>query len=70
MGRRIRAVPDAVATGQPRAALGYLFGAMAGAFGACGLASEGIASAAAEGVEAVDRDAPGSWASGSRRPSR
>ena len=28
-------VPDAVATGQPRAALGYLFGAMAGAFGAC-----------------------------------
>jgi len=47
-------VPDAVATGQPRAALGYLFGAMAGAFGACGLASEGIASAAAEGVDAVD----------------
>ena len=47
-------VPAAVATGQPRAALGYLFGAMAGAFGACGLASEGIASAAAEGVEDVD----------------
>jgi len=47
-------VPDAVATGQPRAALGYLFGAMAGAFGACGLASAGIASAAAEGVELVD----------------
>ncbi|HXD69756.1 MAG TPA: SIS domain-containing protein, partial [Gaiellales bacterium] len=47
-------VPDGVATGQPRAALGYLFGAMAGAFGACGLASEGIASAAAEGVELVD----------------
>jgi glucose/mannose-6-phosphate isomerase len=47
-------VPSAVATGQPRAALGYLFGAMAGAFGACGLASEGIASAAAEGVEVVD----------------
>jgi glucose/mannose-6-phosphate isomerase len=46
-------VPDALATG-PRTALGYLFGAMAGAFGACGLASEGIASAAAEGVEAVD----------------
>jgi glucose/mannose-6-phosphate isomerase len=46
-------VPDAVTTG-PRAALGYLFGAMAGAFGACGLASEGIASAAAEGAEAVD----------------
>jgi len=50
-------VPDAVATGQPRAALGYLFGAMAGAFGACGLASEGIASAAAAGVEAVDAEA-------------
>jgi glucose/mannose-6-phosphate isomerase len=47
-------VPGIVATGQPRAALGYLFGAMAGAFGACGLSSEGIASAAAEGVEAVD----------------
>ncbi|MEP6640877.1 MAG: bifunctional phosphoglucose/phosphomannose isomerase [Gaiellales bacterium] len=47
-------VPAAVATGQPRAALGYLFGAMAGVFGACGLASEGIASAAAEGVEDVD----------------
>jgi glucose/mannose-6-phosphate isomerase len=47
-------VPGVVATGQPRAALGYLFGAMAGAFGACGLASEGIASAAAEGVESVD----------------
>ena len=46
-------VPGAVATGKPRAALGYLFGAMAGAFGACGLASEGIASAAAEGAEAV-----------------
>jgi glucose/mannose-6-phosphate isomerase len=48
-------VPDAVATGQPRAALGYLFGAMAGAFGACGLASTGLASAAAAGVEDVDR---------------
>jgi glucose/mannose-6-phosphate isomerase len=47
-------VPDAVATGQPRAALGYLFGAMAGAFGACGLSATGIASAAAEGAEAVD----------------
>jgi len=46
-------VPGAVATGKPRAALGYLFGAMAGAFGACGLASEGIASAAAQGAEAV-----------------
>ncbi len=50
-------VPSVVATGQPRAALGYLFGAMAGAFGACGLASEGIASAAAEGVESVDEGA-------------
>jgi glucose/mannose-6-phosphate isomerase len=47
-------VPGVVATGQPRAALGYLFGAMAGAFGACGLSSQGIASAAAEGAEAVD----------------
>jgi glucose/mannose-6-phosphate isomerase len=47
-------VPGGVATGQPRAALGYLFGAMAGAFGACGLASPGIASAAAEGVDTVD----------------
>jgi glucose/mannose-6-phosphate isomerase len=46
-------VPGGVATGKPRAALGYLFGAMAGAFGACGLASEGIASAAAKGAEAV-----------------
>jgi glucose/mannose-6-phosphate isomerase len=50
-------VPNGVATGQPRAALGYLFGAMAGAFGASGLASSGIASQAAEGVEAVDRAA-------------
>jgi glucose/mannose-6-phosphate isomerase len=50
-------VPEAVATGQPRAALGYLFGAMAGAFGACGLSSTGLASAAAEGVEDVDRGA-------------
>jgi glucose/mannose-6-phosphate isomerase len=47
-------VPDVVATGQPRAALGYLFGAMAGAFGACGLSSPGIASAAAEGVDGVE----------------
>lgn len=50
-------VPEAVATGQPRAALGYLFGAMAGAFGACGLSSTGLAAAAAEGVEDVDREA-------------
>ena len=42
---------------QPRAALGYLFGAMAGAFAACGLSSEGIAEECAEGVEACDRDA-------------
>ena len=37
---------------QPRAALGYLFGAMAGAFGACGLAVPGIAGECAEGVDA------------------
>ena len=36
---------------QPRAALGYLFGAMAGAFGAAGLARDGIALQAADGVE-------------------
>jgi glucose/mannose-6-phosphate isomerase len=42
---------------QPRAALGYLFGAMAGAFGACGLAREGIALEAAQGVDMVDREA-------------
>jgi glucose/mannose-6-phosphate isomerase len=41
----------------PRAALGYLFGAMAGAFAACGLARPGIAVECAQGVEAVDRDA-------------
>ncbi|MDX6593462.1 MAG: glucose/mannose-6-phosphate isomerase [Gaiellales bacterium] len=41
----------------PRAALGYLFGAMAGAFGACGLARPGIAEECARGVEQVDRDA-------------
>jgi glucose/mannose-6-phosphate isomerase len=40
---------------QPRAALGYLFGAMAGAFAACGLAAAGIAEECAQGVEAVDR---------------
>ena len=42
---------------QPRAALGYLFGAMAGAFAACGLSAEGIAEECAAGVEACDRDA-------------
>jgi glucose/mannose-6-phosphate isomerase len=42
---------------QPRAALGYLFGAMAGAFAACGLAAPGIAEQCANGVEAVDRAA-------------
>jgi len=41
---------------QPRAALGYLFGAMAGAFGACGLARPGIAAECAQGVEAADRE--------------
>jgi glucose/mannose-6-phosphate isomerase len=41
----------------PRAALGYLFGAMAGAFAACGLSRAGIAAECAEGVAAVDRDA-------------
>jgi glucose/mannose-6-phosphate isomerase len=42
---------------QPRAALGYLFGATAGAFGSCGLAREGIAREAASGVDLVDREA-------------
>jgi glucose/mannose-6-phosphate isomerase len=42
---------------QPRAALGYLFGAMAGAFAACGLSADGIAEECAAGVEACDRDA-------------
>jgi glucose/mannose-6-phosphate isomerase len=42
---------------QPRAALGYLFGATAGAFGACGLARGGIAREAAEGAALADRDA-------------
>jgi glucose/mannose-6-phosphate isomerase len=41
----------------PRAALGYLFGAMAGAFEACGLARRGIPQECADGVTAVDRDA-------------
>jgi glucose/mannose-6-phosphate isomerase len=42
---------------QPRAALGYLFGAMAGAFAAIGLAPAGIAEECAAGVEACDRAA-------------
>jgi glucose/mannose-6-phosphate isomerase len=42
---------------QPRAALGYLFGAMAGAFGAAGLARDCIALESAQGVDLVDRDA-------------
>jgi glucose/mannose-6-phosphate isomerase len=41
----------------PRSALGYLFGAMAGAFAACGLSRAGIAGECAQGVAAVDRDA-------------
>jgi glucose/mannose-6-phosphate isomerase len=41
----------------PRAALGYLFGAMAGAFAACGLSRAGIAGECAQGVAAVDRGA-------------
>ena len=49
----MRVVPGGM---QPGAAIGYLFGAMAGAFAACGLSSEGIAGSAA-GVEACDRDA-------------
>jgi glucose/mannose-6-phosphate isomerase len=51
--------PCAIVPGgmQPRAALGYLFGAMAGAFAACGLSAEGIAEECAQGVEACDRDA-------------
>jgi glucose/mannose-6-phosphate isomerase len=41
---------------QPRAALGYLFGALAGAFSACGLAPDGLAGECAEGAAAVDAD--------------
>jgi glucose/mannose-6-phosphate isomerase len=41
----------------PRAALGYLFGAMAGAFAASGLSRPGIAGECAQGVATVDRDA-------------
>src|SRR6476659_3105634 len=40
-----------------RAALGYVFGAMAGAFAACGLSRAGIAGECAQGVAAVDRGA-------------
>jgi glucose/mannose-6-phosphate isomerase len=39
----------------PRAALGYLVGAMAGAFATCGLAPDGIAEECAIGVEGCDR---------------
>jgi glucose/mannose-6-phosphate isomerase len=42
---------------QPRAALGYLFGALAGAFGRIGLCAPGIAVGGAAGVDAVDREA-------------
>jgi glucose/mannose-6-phosphate isomerase len=42
---------------QPRAALGYLFGALAGAFGRIGLCAPRIAVEGAAGVDAVDRDA-------------
>jgi glucose/mannose-6-phosphate isomerase len=42
---------------QPRAALGYLFGASAAAFGVAGLAPPGMALECAAGVEAVDREA-------------
>ena len=41
----------------PRAAMGYLFGAMAGAFAACGLAQPGIAEQCAAGAEAADVEA-------------
>jgi len=47
-------VPDGM---QPRAALGYLFGATAGAFAACGLAPDDVAAEAAAGVEQVDLEA-------------
>ncbi|MGN6378647.1 MAG: bifunctional phosphoglucose/phosphomannose isomerase [Gaiellales bacterium] len=42
---------------QPRAALGYLFGAIAGAFSEAGLAPAGLAEQAALGAELADRDA-------------
>ncbi len=41
---------------QPRAALGYLFGAIAAAFGQAGLAPAGLAEQAAAGAELADRD--------------
>jgi glucose/mannose-6-phosphate isomerase len=52
-GSHVARVPGGL---QPRAALGYLFGAMAGAFGAAGLARDDIAQHAADGVDAVDPD--------------
>ncbi len=48
---------------QPRAALGYLFGALAGAFAARRLAPDDIAEQAARGVELVDREAAASLGS-------
>jgi glucose/mannose-6-phosphate isomerase len=42
---------------QPRAALGYLFGALASAFEGIGLARRGLSEQAARGAEQVDRDA-------------
>ncbi len=42
---------------QPRAALGYLFGAVASAFGRAGLAAEGLAEEAAAGAELADAEA-------------
>jgi len=53
-GEPFARVPDGM---HPRAALGYLFGAMAGAFAACGLSRPGMAGECAQGVAAVDRDA-------------
>jgi glucose/mannose-6-phosphate isomerase len=53
-GEPFARVPDGM---HPRAALGYLFGAMAGAFAACGLSRPGMAGEGAQGVAAVDRDA-------------
>jgi glucose/mannose-6-phosphate isomerase len=53
-GAPLARVPDGL---PPRAALGYLFGAMAGAFAACGLAEPGIAAECAAGVRSVDREA-------------
>ena len=42
---------------QPRAALGYLFGAIAAAFAEAGLAPSGLAEQAAAGAELADREA-------------